>query len=162
MTPRRAKRFQDHRVVNPMVMAGRERPAEHQRGGHKRDGAGAANGQHQVGHNTADCLQRLLTRTAVTIGNDSATARIVAASCEGVPPPGYVKVARLECGAPATAFGENTMTKLIPRLSQSTRRMLAMVAVMLRPSTFTVTGSPSLRPSPSAILFSKETSGGPL
>ena len=59
MTPRRAKRFQDHRVVNPMAMAGRECPAEHQRGGDKRDGAGAANGQHQVGHNTADCFQRL-------------------------------------------------------------------------------------------------------
>src|SRR4029079_13054919 len=154
MTPRRAKRFQDHRVVNPMVMAGRERPAEHQRGGHKRDGAGPANGQHQVGHNTADCFERLFYAHDGDHRERLGTARIVAASCAGVPPPGYVRVARFECGAPAKAFGENTITKLIPRLSQSTRRMLAMVAVMLRPSTFTVTGSPSLRPSPSAIRFS--------
>ena len=42
VTSRGAKRFQDHRVVNPMAMAGRKCPAEHQRGGDKRDGAGAA------------------------------------------------------------------------------------------------------------------------
>ena len=33
---------------------------------------------------------------------------------------------------------------------------------MLRPSTLTTTGSPTLRPRPSAIFFSNDTSGGPL
>src|SRR5262249_57762717 len=35
-------------------------------------------------------------------------------------------------------LGENTMTKLMPRLCQSTARRLAMVAVRLRPRTLTV------------------------
>jgi hypothetical protein len=66
-----------------------------------------------------------------------------------------------DSGAPAKVFGVKTSTKLMPMLCQSTARMLAMVAVMLRPSTLTVTLSPSLSPSPSAIRFSIETSGGP-
>ena len=65
------------------------------------------------------------------------------------------------CGAPRKVLGENTITKLMPRLCQSTVRRLAIRALMLRPSTLTITGSPTLRPSPSAIRFSNETSGGP-
>ena len=61
-------------------------------------------------------------------------------------------------GAPRKVAGENTITKLIPRLCQSSVRRLAMRAVMRRPSTLTLTVSPSLRPSPSATLFSNETS----
>ena len=65
------------------------------------------------------------------------------------------------CGAPRKVSGENTMTKLMPRLCQSSVRRLATVAVMLRPSTLTVTLSPTLRSMASAIFFSNETSGGP-
>ena len=52
------------------------------------------------------------------------------------------------CGAARKVAGENTMTKLMPRLCQSTVRRLATVAVRLRPSTFTVTWSPSFEPHP--------------
>src|SRR5580700_3627199 len=65
------------------------------------------------------------------------------------------------CGAPRSASGESTITKLIPSVCQSTARRLAIVAVMLRPSTLMTTGSPILRPSPSAVLASNETKGGP-
>ena len=64
-------------------------------------------------------------------------------------------------GASRKLAGENTITKLMPRLCQSSVRRLAMRAVRMRPSTLTVTLSPTLRPSPSATLFSNETSGGP-
>ena len=65
------------------------------------------------------------------------------------------------CGAARKVAGENTMTKLMPRLCQSTVRRLATVAVRLRPRTLTVTWSPSLSPTPSAMRFSNDTSGGP-
>ncbi len=54
------------------------------------------------------------------------------------------------------------MTKLIAKLRQLTLRRLAMVAVTLRPSTLTVSESPSFKPSPAAISASSETKGGPL
>ena len=56
-------------------------------------------------------------------------------------------------GAPRNVAGENTMTKLMPRFCQSSVRRLAIRAVMLRPSTLTVTGSPTFRPSPSRDLL---------
>src|SRR6202035_5034006 len=59
------------------------------------------------------------------------------------------------------ALGENTSTKLMPRLCQSTVRMLPIEALISRPSTLTTISSPSLSRSPSAIFFSIETSGGP-
>ena len=101
------------------------------------------------------------TRTLVTIGKASATALTIRAS-----PPGFgtvsVSVAIWVCGAPLKALGENTSTKLMPRLCQSTVRRLPMVAVISRPSTLMTIGSPILSRSPSAIFFSIETSGGPL
>ena len=76
-------------------------------------------------------------------------------------PPGSVSVAMWVCGAPLKAFGENTSTKLMPSPCQSMVRRLPIFAVMSRPSTLTTISSPTLRPSPSAIFFSIETSGGP-
>ena len=74
---------------------------------------------------------------------------------------GSVMVASRLCGAPASVLGENTITKLSDRLSHFTSRRLAMRAVTLRPSTFTVTLSPTLSRSPLAMSASKDTSGSP-
>ncbi len=102
------------------------------------------------------------TRTLVTIGKASATALMMAPSPAAEPPCGSVRVAIWVCGAPAKVLGENTSTKLMPRLCQSTVRRLAMVAVISRPSTLTTTSSPILSPRPLASFFSNDTSGGPL
>ncbi|MNT86820.1 hypothetical protein D3C72_2271570 [compost metagenome] len=75
---------------------------------------------------------------------------------------GSASVASHACGAPRKVFGENTMTKLIDSDSHSTLRRLAILAVMLRPSTLTVTVSPILRPRSPASFAAKETSGSPL
>ena len=75
---RRAQRLEDDRVVDAGVMAGGERAAQHQRGGDQRDGAGAADRQHQVGHDRAERLERLLhphRRHHRIIGGDRADER---------------------------------------------------------------------------------------
>ncbi|MCY1304436.1 hypothetical protein D9M70_541910 [compost metagenome] len=86
------------------------------------------------------------------------TAFSTAASSSGVAA-GSMTVANHACGAPAKVFGENTMTKLIESDSHSTLRKLAILAVMLRPSTLTVTVSPIFRPSSPASSAEKETKG---
>ena len=101
-----------------------------------------------------------LTRTVVTAGKARVTALRTRDSSAAVAPRS-VSVASQACGAPAKALGENTMTKLMPIDSHSTCRRLAMRAVMSRPSTLTVTVSPSFSPSSLASSAEKETSGSP-
>ena len=94
-----------------------------------------------------------LTRTLVTAGKAlRRSSRRIARSRRRVGAVREVTVARCVCGAPAKVLGENTMTKLMPSDRHSTWRRLAIVAVMLRPSTLTVIVSPTPRPRPSAIF----------
>src|SRR5437660_164642 len=66
------------------------------------------------------------TRTAVTVGKETASALMSVASSAVVPPSAKVSVAISLCGAPSKMPGEKTSTKLTPRFSQSTARRLAM------------------------------------
>ena len=99
-----------------------------------------------------------LTRTAVTDGN----SRAMLFSSFASSPPSISTVTTWLCGADFKVLGENTMTKLMPRVRQFTLRKLATCAVTSRPSTLTVTLSPILRPMSLATSSTKETSGGPL
>ena len=78
-----------------------------------------------------------LTLTVVIVGKRFETARRMRPS-SAMPAAGSVKVASQACGAPAKVSGEKIMTKLMPIVSHLTRRKLAIVAVILRPSTLTV------------------------
>ncbi|MNT65490.1 hypothetical protein D3C72_2034760 [compost metagenome] len=89
------------------------------------------------------------------------TAFSTVASSSGVAP-GSITVASHACGAPAKVLGENTITKLIDSDSHSTLRKLTILAVMLRPSTLTVTLSPIFNPSSRASSAENDTSGSPL
>ncbi len=76
-------------------------------------------------------------------------------------PSGIVSVASHVAGAPAKVLGENTMTKFIASVSHCTSRKLAIFAVMLRPSTLTVTPVAKLQAKLLAFAPGKETSGSP-
>ena len=65
------------------------------------------------------------------------------------------------CGAASRKPGEKTMTKLIPKVSQSITRRLAISTSTLRPSTLMVSRSPGPIPMASPTSASRETSGGP-
>ena len=67
------------------------------------------------------------TLMAVTSGKRSASAWTSFASRAGSVPFGYSSVTSTRCGAPASVFGENTMTKLMASNSQSILRKLAML-----------------------------------
>ena len=102
-----------------------------------------------------------LTRTAAITGKAAVTVLRSLASRSGVPPSGQARIASEPKGAPRKALGEKIITEFSASVRHSTTRKLATIAVTSRPSTLTVTLSPSFRCKPSAILPSKETRGGP-
>jgi hypothetical protein len=91
------------------------------------------------------------------LGQPSLTARSTAAILSG----GACTVAISLVGAPASALGDSTKVKFMPRLAQSMRRSEAMRAVISRPSTSTVMLSPTPTANPRAMLASSESNGGP-
>ena len=89
-----------------------------------------------------------LTRMAETLAKRSVILRCRSSSWAG----STRKVAIWVCGALSRIPGEKTMTKLMVKVAQSSRRRLAMRPVTSRPRTLTVMLSPSLRPKASATL----------
>ncbi len=126
--PRRAQGFQNHGVVDAKALTGGERAAEHQRRGEQRHRARAAQPQHQIADEMIDRVERVLDAHGGDGGKRVGQRLDERRFFRVVPPSANVSVAISVCGAPANAPGENTRTKLMPRLCQSTARRLAMRA----------------------------------
>ena len=103
---RGAKRFQDHRIIDPIAPASRQRAAQHQHRGHQGDEAGAADAERQIGDHLGDRLDRLLHRNSGHHGEGFRCGLQQRVFLLDVAAVRIGQVAMWVCGAPAKAPGE--------------------------------------------------------